>query len=198
METDSFTRVVEMFERECQVLTDFFDRDFSSIFIREDLLIPGLPDDIVLNHIWPRIRKDLEEEGRTSQVPPLRNFICGVCHLSVTSKSWRCLLTNSAIWAPIRILGRHGNMFGHFNMKARYFRHHIRNLPPIDSFSKMDFRRLSDHLRKWEEYNISERDSLLQVRPKDKHDPQDVLGRFESWKLARCEISPGLNWIVDD
>ncbi len=50
-----FNASVEPFQIECRGLADLCHTDLSTMFSSEDTLLPGLPDDIVLNNVWPRL-----------------------------------------------------------------------------------------------------------------------------------------------
>src|SRR5450759_215069 len=104
------------------------------VFSSDDFLVPGLPDEIVLHHVWPRIRRDFEHVARTSVLlDPVKEIMKNLIHLSHVSKRWRCLVTNSTYWPTIRILIEDPPMS--VGVPPRYFRHHVRNLPPIVAFS---------------------------------------------------------------
>jgi len=160
-------------------------------------LLPGLPDEVVLQHIWPRLRKDFEH---VHDVPleTLNTIMVNICQLAGASKKWRSLVTNSASWAAIRMARQGGHLLGSPRMTARYFRHQLRHLPPIDAFSTMDLFQLGPLIMQWQDFEKEEYESYLEVRPKDHHDPDDDLGRIESWKYQRCNMPARWNWIIDD
>ena len=160
-------------------------------------LLPGLPDEVVLNHIWPRIRKDFEHV-HDLPLAALRNLMRNICKLAGTSKKWRAVVTHSASWAAIRMLMQGGHLLGSGDLKAKYFRHQLRHLPPIDAYSTEDLMKLGPVIMQWEDFTIEEIRVYLEVCPKDHHDPEDVFGRVESWICQRSNMPPRYNWILDN
>lgn len=191
------TRRQEEFRAEWLQISERANQSVIQMLSSDIEILPGLPNDLVLNHIWPRLRKDIENVVDVS-LDDVPSRMKDQCSIAGTSKYWRCLITMCASWTAIKLLQQGGQIFGSRIIMARYYRRHLRHLPPIDAFSQMDLHKVAACVTTWEHYDSIEIETFLLARPKDLCDPEDEVGRFQAWTDQRSLIDADWIWLIDD
>ncbi len=144
-------------------------------------LIEGLPDDIVENHVWPLVRKTIEDQEDRPTV--LLGNIQDTLSLSSASKKWRYLVTTSKVWAVFRFLQEnHSDVrdpFGPVVTIPRYFRVGLAMCPPIDVLARFPLFDLVNFINEW--VNCLE---FYEKVPYDDYVNDDFTGRVTRWQYG--------------
>lgn len=142
-------------------------------------LIPGLPDDLVELHIWPRIRAMLEDVVllEVSDTPRVKTICLTVRSVAHINRKWRHLITNSIVWAAlisaVTFCRRRWASLNTF-----FFRDSVRAFPPIDVWSRLPHAVLMQRIDSWLLCDSKEVDCYLSIYAVEQE-------RVESWKTTR-------------
>lgn len=128
----------------------------------KDELIPGLPDHIVEDRIWPKLVDSIERVDRDVR---LKDLIDTLVSVMLLSKKWSHVAKYSKLGAVAKLMQTLPPQT-EFHIVEAYFKHYMIQVPPMDLLSTFPLGELQRRVNYWAATHLSEgneMDDFLQL-----------------------------------